>query len=114
MPDSNDHVPCSSGRYWIVTPGDTLYLIASFVGTTISTLTQLNPDIDPANLQTGQKICLPPERVCPSGVFWLVARGDTLYTIALATGTTVEKLRELNPNVDPLKLLPGQTICLPG
>ncbi len=113
MTESTNQIPCPSGRFWIIKPGDTFYLIASFVGTTTAELEQLNPDIDPANLQIGQQICLPPERVCPSGVLWLVARGDTLYTIALATGTTVEKLLELNPHVDPLKLLPGQTICLP-
>jgi len=113
MPGSTNQIPCHSGRFWIVKQGDTFNIIASFVGTTIAELKRLNPDSDPANLQIGQQICLPPEKVCPSGVFWLVSRGDTLYTIALATGTTLEKLLELNPYVDPLKLLPGQTICLP-
>lgn len=115
MPESKTQKPpCPSDRFWTVQPGDTFYLIASFVGTTVAELKRLNPGSDPANLQTGQKICLPPERICPSGVFWEVAPGDTLYTIALATGTTLDQLLELNPYVDPLKLLPGQTICLPG
>lgn len=89
-------------------------MIASFVGAAITELERLNPGIDPAELQIGQQICLPPERFCPSGVFWQVAPGDTLYTIARSTGTTLEKLLELNPYTDPFKLLPGQTICLPG
>ncbi|AGL02146.1 LysM peptidoglycan-binding domain-containing protein [Desulfoscipio gibsoniae] len=113
MPDSTNQKPCPSGRFWIVQPGDTFYLMASFAGTTTAELERLNPDSDPANLQIGQQICLPPERICPSGVFWVVNQGDTLYTIALATGTTIEDLLELNPYIDPLKLLPGQTICLP-
>lgn len=50
---------------------------------------------------------------CPSGIFWIVAKGDTLYKIAKETGTTVEKLLELNPNVDPLNLQIDQKICLP-
>jgi len=54
---------------------------------------------------------LPP---CPSGIYWEVAPGDTLFSIARATGTTVERLLELNPQVDPRNLQVGQKICLPG
>ena len=104
--------PCPSGQYWRVAEKDTLYLIALRTGTTVEELLRLNPGIDPDNLQIGQLICLP-EKLCPSGVFWVVAAGDTLYSIARATGTTVEKLRELNPGVDPENLQIGQAICLP-
>lgn len=104
--------PCPSGRYWRVAAGDTLYLIALRTGTTLAELRRLNPGIDPNSLQIGQLICLP-EQVCPSGVYWIVAAGDTLESIARAMGTTVEKLLELNPQVDPYNLQVGQAICLP-
>lgn len=39
-----------------------------------------------------------------------VRRGDTLESIAAKFGTTVERLIELNPNIDPLALSPGQKI----
>jgi len=104
--------PCPSGRYWRVQPGDTLYLIALRLGTTVEELKRLNPGVDPNNLQIGQLICLPEQR-CPSGVYWIVAPGDTLYRIAQAVGTSVEKLLELNPYIDPYNLQVGQTICLP-
>ena len=39
-----------------------------------------------------------------------VRRGDTLESIAAKFGTTVEQLIELNPNIDPLALSPGQKI----
>ncbi|SMB99947.1 LysM domain-containing protein [Thermanaeromonas toyohensis ToBE] len=104
--------PCPSGRYWRVQPGDTLYLIALRLGTTVEELMRLNPGVDPNNLQIGQLICLP-EQQCPSGVYWIVAPGDTLYRIAQAVGTTVEKLLELNPHIDPYNLQVGQAICLP-
>jgi LysM repeat protein len=39
-----------------------------------------------------------------------VRRGDTLESIAARFGTTVEQLIELNPNIDPLALSPGQKI----
>ncbi len=110
---NTNQVPCPSGRFIRIEQGDTLYLIALRLGTTVSELLRLNPGVDPDNLQAGQFICLP-ERLCPSKVFWKVAPGDTLYEIARATGTTVEKLLELNPGVDPLNLQVGQPICLPG
>ena len=39
-----------------------------------------------------------------------VRRGDTLESIAERFGTTVEALIDLNPNIDPLALSPGQRI----
>ncbi|MDH7577291.1 MAG: LysM domain-containing protein [Bacillota bacterium] len=100
---------------WRVRPGDTLYLIAAQSGTTIAELLRLNPGIDPNNLQVGQVINLPEELPpCPSGVYWEVAAGDTLFSIARAIGTTVERLLELNPHIDPENLQIGQKICLPG
>jgi LysM repeat protein len=39
-----------------------------------------------------------------------VQRGDTLESIANKFDTTVEALIELNPDIDPLALRPGQKI----
>jgi LysM repeat protein len=39
-----------------------------------------------------------------------VKEGDTLESIAERFSTTVEALIELNPNIDPLALSPGQRI----
>jgi LysM repeat protein len=39
-----------------------------------------------------------------------VQRGDTLESIANKFNTTVEALIELNPDIDPLALRPGQRI----
>lgn len=39
-----------------------------------------------------------------------VRRGDTLESIAAKFNTTVDDLLQLNPNVDPLALSPGQKI----
>ena len=109
---ASKQVPCVSGRFYSVKAGDTLYTIAKATGTTVDILLRLNPNIDPKNLQVGQLICLP-EIACASGVFWIVAPGDTLYLIAQSVGTTVDKLLELNPDIDPSNLQENQTICLP-
>lgn len=105
---------CPSGRFRRIQPGDTLYLIALNIQTTVEELLRLNPGLDPKNLRVGSVICLPPEQVCASGLFWRVAPGDTLYKIARASNTTVSRLLELNPHIVPGNLQIGQSICLPG
>ena len=110
---ASNPTPCVSGRYRTVKPGDTLYTIARETGTTVDILQKLNPGINPYNLQVGQKICLP-QVACASGVYWVVAPGDTLYLIAQSVGTTVDVLLKLNPDIDPSNLQENQSICLPG
>ena len=43
---------------------------------------------------------------------YTVQTGDTLGEIALKTGMTVEKLQELNPELDPQALVSGQKVKL--
>lgn len=106
--------PCPSGRYWRVKAGDTLYAIAMAVGTTVYELLFFNPGVDPYNLQIGEYLCLPEELPpCSSGVFWIVAPGDTLYLISQATGINLDELFEANPGVDLYNLQVGQKVCLP-
>ena len=44
------------------------------------------------------------------GSFYRVRAGDTLESIASQSGTTVERLLELNPGIDPVALRIGQRI----
>jgi LysM repeat protein len=44
--------------------------------------------------------------------FYIVQSGDTLSSIAEETGTTVEELQELNPDIDPQILVSGQKLKL--
>jgi LysM repeat protein len=43
---------------------------------------------------------------------YVVQTGDTLGGIAAKTGVSVERLQELNPNVDPQALTSGQRLKL--
>ncbi|HHT85580.1 MAG TPA: LysM peptidoglycan-binding domain-containing protein [Firmicutes bacterium] len=107
---------------WTVQPGDTLFNIARATGTTVERIVALNPNLQPENLEPGMQICLPEETAlprgpippCASGLYWVVAQGDSLFSIARTYGTTVERLLELNPGIDPLNLQIGMSICLPG
>ena len=87
-------------------------------GTTVYMIMQYNPGLNPYNLQVGQVLCLPPSATappppCQSGIYWTVAPGDTLYSIAQSMGTSVEKLLALNPGINPANLPIGLNICLP-
>lgn len=46
----------------------------------------------------------------PRAKTYTVQSGDTLGTIASKTGTTVARLEQLNPGIDPTALRIGQTI----
>jgi LysM repeat protein len=113
--------PCERARYYTVQPGDTLYLIARDLGVSLDALLRLNPTLDPYNLRVGAMICVPLEAgvptgnvpPCDSGLYWVISPGETLFSIAFATGTPLETLLALNPSVDPLNLLPGDSVCLP-
>lgn len=52
---------------YVIQPGDTLWKIARRYRTTVEELLTANPDIDPNNLQVGQKICIPGDIVKPKG-----------------------------------------------
>jgi LysM repeat protein len=45
---------------------------------------------------------------------YVIEEGDTLDQVALDHDTTVERLLELNPRVDPTSLQVGQRIVVPG
>ncbi len=52
---------------YVVQSGDTLWKIARRYNTTVDQLINANPDIDPHNLQIGQKICVPKGIISPKG-----------------------------------------------
>ncbi len=43
---------------------------------------------------------------------WIVQPGDTLGAISIKTGIDEDRLRALNPDIDPQTLLEGQRIAL--
>lgn len=112
--------PCKT-RYRRVEPGDTFYIIARDIGTTTDELVRLNPGVNPDNLQIGTFICVPLEAgvptgkvpPCDSGFYWVIAPGDTMFSIAEALGVPLQTLLALNTWADPENLLPGDSLCLP-
>lgn len=54
-------------------------------------------------------------RQCPHGTMpYTVKRGDTLYSIAIDYGTSIDVIMSLNPGIsDPSMIYEGQQLCLP-
>lgn len=107
--------PCK-GVLYTIRPGDTIYSIAQEILIPVEVLLAANPHVDPLNLQVGSQICLPRFEVpaCPGGFIWVVERGDTFYSIAQATNTTVEAIAQANPNINPNNIPLGTRLCIPG
>jgi LysM repeat protein len=67
----------------------------------------------PAVTTTRFPVSPPPPSPETPARFHVVRGGDTLATIAEANGTTVERLLELNPGIDPVALPVGARIRVP-
>ena len=89
-------------KTWHVQPGDTLYRIALSHGVPLSELLVANPGLDPNNLAAGQEVVIPDnsgaDLTVPSAPAesWVVAPGDTLYSIAQAAGVNLADLIAVN------------------
>lgn len=107
--------PIGSSSYEI-RPGDTLNLISQRFDIPLSDILLLNPFVNPEDLQVGQVICLGtvnrPAIPCASGNYYVVRRGDSLYTIAQGFEITVEDIFAANPNLTE-NLFIGQVLCIP-
>jgi len=55
----------------------------------------------------------PPASVAPVTAVYVVRSGDTLAAIAERQRTSLERLLELNPGIDPAALAVGQSIRVP-
>ncbi|WP_245684763.1 LysM peptidoglycan-binding domain-containing protein [Orenia metallireducens] len=96
--------------------GDTLYSLAQRFNTTVSAIISANPEIDPDNLQVGDKIFIPLQKEypsCPEGNYYTIKAGDSFYAIADRFNISVDDLQEANPYVEPNNLKVGEVICIP-
>lgn len=119
-----ENLRCPDGDTYEVQAGDTLSSIARRMNVTLSALLELNPYIDPDRLSIGQMICVPGENggtctgadcPCPEdSVQRTVRYGDTLVRILDRYDMSYEVFRDLNPELDESRLMPGQRYCVPN
>lgn len=113
-------MPLATGTYFIYTvrPNDTLYRIASALGSTVQQIEQLNalypPFTDPGLIFPGDVLIVPYRYNPATQVFYFVNPGDTLYLIALRFSTSLSRLSQLNPQVkNPDLIYANQWIRVP-
>ena len=98
--------------YYTVEPGDTLWGIAQYFGTTVNDIARYNGLAFPDKIFPGQQLRIP--TTAGQAPMWYVVRpGDTLWTIAQRYGTTVATLASLNQIQHPDLIFPGQTLRIP-
>lgn len=121
---------------YVVQSGDSLYAIAIANGFTLEELLAANPDLvgDPPVLQIAQQLNLPcesetgaqvapPTSVPPTNAAggatgststYTVQSGDSLYTISLQFGVTIEAIVSANNLANPNSLDVGQLLIIPS
>ncbi len=104
--------------YITVQWGDTLSGVAALCGTTVDAIRAANPGLG-WWLYAGQTLYIPsgstPNNPPPSGGTYVVQWGDTLNKIATRSGTTLNALLAVNPQIkNPSLIYIGQVINLPA
>ena len=98
---------------YIVQKGDSLYSIANKLGTTVSELKKEN-NLTSNTLQIGEVLRIPTKEIYEEEEnVYIVQKGDTLYSVAMANNTTVDELKKAN-NLTSNILSTGQLLKIPS
>ena len=98
---------------YVVQKGDSLYSIANKLGTTVSELKKEN-NLTSNTLQIGQILRIPTKEIYEGEEnVYIVQKGDTLYSVAMANNTTVDELKKAN-NLTSNILSTGQLLKIPS
>ena len=93
-----------------VVQGDSLYTIAHHFNTTIENILKFNNIPNTNIIYTGQTIVIPLSP--PEAIIYTVKPGDTLYTIAVRYGTSVDNLIKYNYLLSPYIIYPGHQLVV--
>ena len=117
----------ATSNSYTVKPGDTLSKIARNNNTTNSQLIKWNKITDPSLISIGQKLIIREGAKAKSTApakstvskktqssVHTVSRGDTFYSIARKNKLSIGKLTELNPGVEPSRIIIGQKLKVSG
>lgn len=98
---------------YVVQKGDSLYSIANKLGTTVSELKKEN-NLTTNTLQIGEVLRIPTKEIYEGEEnVYIVQKGDTLYSVAMANNTTVDELKRIN-NLTTNILSTGQLLKIPS
>jgi len=137
-PTAFSNVDTSGGCTHTVQSGDTLYRIAVKYDITVVQLREANPQVNGDIIQPGDELKIPgckptsgessgsgavqptaetavPATALPAGSqTYVVKRGDTLYTISLKFGVSMDAIQTANNLSNPNRINPGQELVIPG
>ncbi len=105
-----------SGNTYTVKSGDSLWSIAKKFNTTVDEIKKLN-NLTSNSLSIGQELKIPTksETPTPPSNFYIVQKGDSLWSIAQKFNTTVDEIKRLNNlkndilNIGDQLIVPGKT-----
>jgi len=122
--DQKSHGPAAAVHrlppYYTVRPGDTFAQISAQTGLSVELLQAYNPNVNALAITPGERLNLwqhPPKPAGPKPkppgpMFWLVKPGESFGSIAASTGIDITTLEQLNPNIKPASLQPGDRVRL--
>lgn len=96
---------------YTVRPGNTVYAIAQFFGTTVKEIAEANGLNHPYTIYPGQELVIPIEDI-RSPRYYVVRPGDTIVSIADRYGLEIDNLLALNRLENPNIIYPGQILRL--
>ncbi|MFQ6014778.1 MAG: LysM peptidoglycan-binding domain-containing protein [Anaerolineae bacterium] len=109
--------PSASPTVHVVARGETLYSIARRYGTTVTAIMQANGISNPNRLYAGQRLIIPtpgaPAVSSGGSRIHVVSRGQTLYSIARAYGTTISAIMQVNGLTNRNWIYSGQRLVIP-
>ncbi len=109
-PGPNPNPQPSPGTH-VVQAGETLAIIAARYGRTVAALVAANNLASADRIFAGQRLVIPSAPAAPR--YYTVARGDTLFSIALRYGTTVAAIVAANNLANPNIVNAGTRLLIP-
>ena len=110
-------------RTHTVANGENLTVIARRYAITLNALVEANPGLSPRRLMPGVRLVVPapapsddptPPAERTDVQTHRIRSGDSFWTIARAYGVSLNELIAANPEVNPRRIQPGQTIRVPS
>ena len=99
---------------WLRLAAPAAFLLAATLAVAVVRMQLADDDPAPAAAPAASAVAAKPAKQAASAErrFYAVKAGDTLESIARTTGVPVERLRELNPALEPTALFIGAKIRL--